>query len=41
MLTIEDIYEIHEKYHDALQVKVEEFTIGDKKNLILILTQQF
>ncbi|MFM9161317.1 MAG: hypothetical protein ACKOPK_26280, partial [Dolichospermum sp.] len=31
MLKIEDIYEIYEKYHDALQVKVEEFTIGDKK----------
>jgi dihydropteroate synthase len=31
MLKIEDIYEIYEKYHDALQVKVEEFTIGEKK----------
>lgn len=30
MLTIEDLYEIHEKHHDALKVKVEEFTIGNK-----------
>lgn len=30
MLTIEDIYELHEKYRDALDTKVEEFTIGDK-----------
>ncbi|MDH6100804.1 dihydropteroate synthase [Anabaenopsis sp. FSS-46] len=31
MLTIEDIYEIHEKYNDALKVKVEEFTLGEKQ----------
>lgn len=31
MLTIEDIYEVHEKYKDALNVKVEEFTLGDKQ----------
>ncbi|MEC4816277.1 MAG: dihydropteroate synthase [Scytonema sp. PMC 1069.18] len=31
MLTIEDIYELHEKYNDALKVTVEEFSIGDKK----------
>ncbi|NET53109.1 MAG: dihydropteroate synthase [Merismopedia sp. SIO2A8] len=30
MLTIENFYEIHEKYKDALKVKVEEFTIGSK-----------
>ncbi len=30
MLKIEDIYELHEKYRDALDVKVEEFTIGEK-----------
>jgi dihydropteroate synthase len=30
MLTIEDIYEIHEKYRDSLKVEVEEFTLGDK-----------
>ncbi|MBC6474141.1 MAG: dihydropteroate synthase [Hormoscilla sp. GM102CHS1] len=29
MLKIEDIYELHEKYRDALDVKVEEFTIGN------------
>lgn len=31
MLKIEDIYELHEKYRDALDAKVEEFTIGNKK----------
>ncbi|MEL7036420.1 MAG: dihydropteroate synthase [Cyanobacteria bacterium J06592_8] len=30
MLKIEDIYELHEKYRDALDAKVEEFTIGNK-----------
>ncbi|MBC6421544.1 MAG: dihydropteroate synthase [Hormoscilla sp. SP5CHS1] len=30
MLKIEDLYELHEKYRDALDVKVEEFTIGNK-----------
>ena len=30
MLQIEDIYKIHEKYSDALKVKVEEFAIGNK-----------
>ncbi len=30
MLTIEDIYEIHEKYRDSLKVEVEEFSLGDK-----------
>ncbi len=30
MLEIEDIYELHEKYRDALDAKVEEFTIGNK-----------
>ena len=30
MLQIEDIYELHEKYRDALDAKVEEFTIGNK-----------
>lgn len=31
MLTIEDIYEVHEKYNDSLQSTVEEFSLGDKK----------
>lgn len=31
MLQIEDIYELHEKYRDSLDAKVEEFTLGDKK----------
>lgn len=31
MLKIEDIYELHEKYRDALDAKVEEFTIGNKR----------
>ncbi|MBE9040452.1 dihydropteroate synthase [Oscillatoriales cyanobacterium LEGE 11467] len=31
MLQIEDIYELHEKYRDSLDAKVEEFTIGEKK----------
>ncbi|MGD1911037.1 MAG: dihydropteroate synthase [Rivularia sp. (in: cyanobacteria)] len=30
MLTLEHLHEIHEKYNDALKVKVEEFTIGNK-----------
>lgn len=30
MLNIEDLYELQEKYRDALDAKVEEFTIGDK-----------
>lgn len=30
MLTLEDLYEIHEKYRDSLKVEVEEFTLGDK-----------
>lgn len=30
MLTLENIHEIHELYNDALKVKVEEFTIGNK-----------
>ncbi|NET63127.1 MAG: dihydropteroate synthase [Moorea sp. SIO1G6] len=30
MLTIEHLYEINEQYKDSLNVKVEEFTIGNK-----------
>ncbi|KAB8330790.1 dihydropteroate synthase [Scytonema tolypothrichoides VB-61278] len=30
MLTLEDLYAIHEHYKDALNAKVEEFTIGNK-----------
>lgn len=30
MLMLEDLYEIHEKYKDALKVKVEEFSLGNK-----------
>lgn len=30
MLTLENLHEIHEQYNDALKVKVEEFTIGNK-----------
>ncbi|NEP14017.1 MAG: dihydropteroate synthase [Symploca sp. SIO2C1] len=30
MLTLENLYEIHEQYQDALKVKVEEFTIGNQ-----------
>ncbi len=30
MLRLEDLYELHEKYNDALTAKVEAFTIGDK-----------
>ena len=30
MLKIEDIYELHEKYRDSLDTKVEEFTLGNK-----------
>ena len=30
MLTLENLYAIHEQYQDALKVKVEEFTIGNK-----------
>lgn len=30
MLTLEHLYQIHEEYKDALNAKVEEFTIGNK-----------
>ncbi len=30
MLTLENLYEIHEQHQDALKVRVEEFTIGNK-----------
>ncbi|MDJ1185688.1 dihydropteroate synthase [Roseofilum casamattae] len=31
MLRIEDIYELHQTYQDALDAKVEEFTLGNKE----------
>ena len=31
MLTLENLYEIQEQYNDALKVKVEEFSIGNKE----------
>ncbi len=31
MLTLEDLYTLHETYRDALQVKVEEFSLGSKQ----------
>ncbi|NEQ68812.1 MAG: dihydropteroate synthase [Symploca sp. SIO2D2] len=30
MLTLENLYEIHQKYQDDLKVKVEEFTLGNQ-----------